>query len=196
MMLGDYMLVKFCVKNYKNFKDEVVLDFNAKRDYQFNKNCIRNNLLNKVIIFGYNGAGKSNIGFALFDIVGTLTDKRVDIDQENNFLNADSKEDIAEFYYEFKFNDNELVYRYKKSEFKKLVFEELYLNNEKIYDYNFIDQKGNYENLGLIEADTLNFEYFESNMSILKYIANNTIQSENSIIRELMQFVTKMCYYI
>ena len=32
-------------------------------------------------------------------------------------------------------------------------------------------------------------------MAILKYIANNTIQSENSIVRKLMQFVTKMLWF-
>ena len=49
--------------------------------------------------------------------------------------------------------------------------------------------------LNIIEANTLNFEYYESNMAILKYIANNTIQSENSIVRKLMQFVTKMLWF-
>ena len=194
-MRGDNMLVKFSVKNYKNFKEQIVIDFNVKRDYQFNKKCIKNDLLNKIIIFGHNGVGKSNIGFALFDIVGTLTDKRVDIDQENNFLNADSKENVAEFEYEFRFNDNYIKYNYKKSEFKKLVYEELFLNDEKIYDYDFIEKKGNYEKLNLIEADTLNFEYYESNMAILKYVANNTIQSEKSVVKELMQFVTRMLWF-
>lgn len=194
-MIGDNMLVKFCVKNYKNFKEKIVIDFNVKRDYQFNKNCIKNDLLNKIIIFGHNGVGKSNIGFAIFDIVGTLTDKRIDPDQGNNYLNADSQETIAEFNYEFKFKNNILKYNYKKSEFKKIVFEELILNDEKIFEYDFIEHKGNYYNLKLIEADTLNFEFDDPNMAILKYIANNTIQSKDSIIKELMQFVRNMLWF-
>ena len=193
--MGDNMLVKFSVKNYKNFKEKIAIDFDVKRDYKFNKQCIKNNLLNKIIIFGYNGVGKSNLGFALFDIVGTLTDKRYDSDQVNNFLNADSNENVAEFEYEFRFGNNNIKYNYKKSEFKKLVFEELFFNNEKVYDYDFIHKKGNYINLKLIEADTLNFEYYESNMAILKYVANNTIQSDNSVVKELMQFVTKMLWF-
>ena len=196
MMLGDRMLVKFSVKNYKNFKDKIVLDFSVKRDYQFNKKCIKNNLLNKIIIFGHNGEGKSNIGYALFDIVGTLTDKMTDLNQENNFINADSDSQIAEFNYEFKFDDNDVIYNYKKVEFKKIIFEELYINGEKIFEYDFNNKKMNKDaKLDIIEANTLNFEYYESNMAILKYIANNTIQSEKSIVRQLMQFVTKMLWF-
>ena len=195
-MIGDRMLVKFSVKNYKNFKDEITLDFNAKRDYKFNTNCIKNELLNKIMIFGKNGVGKSNIGYALFDIVGTLTDKMVDANQENNFINADSDSPIAEFNYEFKFDNDKVIYKYQKTEFKKILFEELYVNDEKIYDYDFKDKKmNNSVNLDIIGASTLNFEYYESNMAILKYIANNTIQAENSIIRQLMQFVTKMLWF-
>lgn len=195
-MSGDKMLVKFSVKNFKNFKDEIVLDFRVKRDYQFNKNCIKNSLLNKIVIFGHNGEGKSNFGYALFDIVGTLTDKRTSGEQEENYLNADSNSSVAEFSYEFKFNNNIVIYRYKKSEFRKLVYEELNINDKRIYDYDFVNKKiNNYDNWDIIEAGTLNFEYYESNMAVLKYIANNTIQSENSIIKQLMQFVTKMLWF-
>lgn len=195
-MTGDKMLVKFSVKNFKNFKDEIVLDFRVKRDYQFNKNCIKNDLLNKVIIFGHNGEGKSNIGYALFDIVSTLTDKRTSNEQEENYLNADSNSSYAEFFYEFKFDNNDVIYKYKKSEFKKLLYEELYINDKKIYDYDFVNKKiNNYDNWNVIEASTLNFEYYESNIAVLKYIANNTIQSDKSVIKQLMQFVTKMLWF-
>lgn len=195
-MTGDKMLVKFSVKNFKNFKDEIVLDFRVKRDYQFNKNCIKNDLLNKVIIFGHNGEGKSNIGYALFDIVSTLTDKRTSNEQEENYLNADSNSSYAEFFYEFKFDNNDVIYKYKKSEFKKLLYEELYINDKKIYDYDFANKKiNNYDNWNVIEASTLNFEYYESNIAVLKYIANNTIQSDKSVIKQLMQFVTKMLWF-
>lgn len=196
MNLGDKMLEKFSVKNYKNFRDEIVLDFKVKHDYKFNEKGITNSLLSKIIIFGHNGVGKSNIGYALFDIVGTLTDKRTDEEQENNFINADSDSDVAEFKYEFLFNNNKIIYKYRKSEFRKLLYEELYVNGEKIYNYDFIKKEmNNFDKLGVIEASTLNFEYYESNMSVLRYIANNTIQSENSIIKQLMQFVTKMLWF-
>ena len=34
------MLKKFKVKNYKNFKDEIIIDFENHGEYQFNKDCI------------------------------------------------------------------------------------------------------------------------------------------------------------
>lgn len=42
-------------------------------NYGFNKNLIRNGLVNKAMIVGKNGCGKTSFGFALFDIVYTLT---------------------------------------------------------------------------------------------------------------------------
>ena len=88
------MLIKFTVENYKNFKDPISLDFSATHDYKFNNNCIKNGLLSKVVIYGPNSSGKTNFGFALFDIVGVLTDKQTEALQrdENSFINADSDE--------------------------------------------------------------------------------------------------------
>ena len=195
-MLGDKsMLEKFSVKNYKNFKNEISIDFTEKHDYKFNENCIRDGVLNKVIIFGDNGVGKSNFGYALFDIVGTLTDKNTMPFQAADFLNADSDSKVAEFSYEFKFENDLIRYNYKKSEFKKIVFEELYINNEKIYDYDFIKKSFGNINMKLVNAETLNFEYYESNMAILRYIANNTTQNDSSIIKKIMQFVTRMLWF-
>lgn len=195
-MLGDKnMLEKFSVKNYKNFKNEISIDFTEKHDYKFNENCIKDGVLNKIIIFGDNGVGKSNFGYALFDIVGTLTDKNTMPFQGNDFLNADSDSKVAEFSYEFKFDNDIVKYNYKKSEFKKIVFEELYINNDKIYDYDFLKKSFGISNMSLINAETLNFEYYESNIAILRYIANNTTQTDKSIIKKIMQFVTKMLWF-
>lgn len=195
-MLGDNnMLEKFSVKNYKNFKNEISIDFTEKHDYKFNQHCIKDGVINKAIIFGDNGEGKSNFGYALFDIVGTLTDKNTIPEQSNDFLNADSDSKVSEFLYEFKFGEDLVKYNYKKSEFKKIIFEELYVNDIKIFDYDFSEKRFGVSNMGLINANTLNFEYHETNMSVLRYIANNTTQTEESIIKRLMQFVMKMLWF-
>ena len=67
------MLKKFKVNNFKNFKNDLVVDFSNKRDYDFNTQLIKNNLINKIIIYGYNNSGKSNLGFAIMDITTHLT---------------------------------------------------------------------------------------------------------------------------
>lgn len=192
---AKFMLKKFKVKNYKNFKEELSLDFTEKHDYKFNEYCIKNNIINKAIIFGNNGEGKSNLGYALFDIVGTLTDKKTINEQVNNFLNADSDCEYAEFYYEFEFNQDDVKYIYKKSEFKKMIYEELYINDEKIYDYDFNNKKFGTYNMEKIKAETLNFEYYESNIAILRYIVNNTTLPDDSGVKKIMNFATKMLYF-
>ena len=60
---SDIMLCKFKVKGYKGFDNEIVLDFEKHKDYQFNKNLIKDDVINKAIIYGKNGSGKTNIGF-------------------------------------------------------------------------------------------------------------------------------------
>ena len=67
------MLTKFSVENYKSFKDKITLDLTKSHDYDFNKEAINDKgIIKNAIIFGKNGCGKSNLAFALFDIVTTL----------------------------------------------------------------------------------------------------------------------------
>ena len=62
------MLKRFVVKNYKNFRDEIVFDFGNIAGYQFNQDCLYGNLISKAIIYGRNATGKSNLGNAVLDI--------------------------------------------------------------------------------------------------------------------------------
>jgi AAA15 family ATPase/GTPase len=63
------MLKLFEVKGFKNFQNPITLNFADVRDYKFNTNCITNGLISKLIIYGKNAIGKSNLGLALFGIV-------------------------------------------------------------------------------------------------------------------------------
>ena len=108
------MLKRFEVENFKGFKDRLVFDLTA-REYEFNKNLVVNGIVNKGIVYGKNGIGKSNLGIALFDIVLHLTDKeRMPLQYLSNYLNLDSMKQYAEFKYCFVFDDDEVVYEYKK----------------------------------------------------------------------------------
>ena len=68
------MLKRFEVENFKGFNDKIVFDLTA-REYSFNPLLVNNGIVNKAIIYGKNGIGKSSLGIALFDIVRHLTDK-------------------------------------------------------------------------------------------------------------------------
>ena len=194
---GKNMLVRFTVENYKSFKEPITLDFQGRRDYRYNNQCIRNGLLSKVVIYGANSSGKSNFGFALFDIVGLLTDKNTIPNQndELTFINADSDSDVATFTYVFKKQNDYITYSYKKKKPKVITYEELYINDTKIFSYDFESKKFDLVNMGTIFADSLNFDYFENNFAILRYIANNTNQPESSYVKFIMNFVSHMLWF-
>ena len=63
------MLVKFSVSNFKSFRENFEIDFTKVYNYDFNTECIKNNCINNAIVYGRNGVGKSNLGFAIFDII-------------------------------------------------------------------------------------------------------------------------------
>lgn len=196
-MLGDNMLVKFTVSNYKSFYKPITLDFTETHDYKFNTQCVKNGLLSKITIYGPNASGKSNLGFALFDIVGLLTDKHTEPRQldEASFINADSDTKIAHFEYTFKKDIHTIRYAYKKAKPTAIVFEELYIDEEKVYSYDFKARHGEFSRMNLVCAENLNFEYFENNFAILRYIANNTIQPEDSYVKFVMNFVSHMLWF-
>ena len=189
------MLSRFSVKGFKNFKDEFIIDFNDIHDYKFNEHCIKNGFINKMIIYGKNAVGKSNLGYAIFDIMCHLTDNHFTIGVYDNYLNANSEVDYAEFKYEFKFENNIVKYHYKKTNNRKLLYEELFIDNQQIFEYDFKEKTGAFDGLGIINAETLNFDFKDENLSVLRYIANNSDFEINSPVRMLMTFVSKMLLF-
>ncbi len=189
------MLKSFSVKNYKNFKDEITLDFSKYNDYQFNKSIIHNGLISKSIIIGKNGSGKTNFGLAIFDLTLHLIDRQQIMQQLQYYLNASSTEDFASFSYEFVFDNDVVLYKYRKNNPKSLLYEELYLNNNLIFSFNFITNKRDIKNLSLIGAENLNFSFKDSGISILRYIANNANLPKTSVIMKLMNFVGSMLWF-
>lgn len=185
------MLKKFEVKGYKNFKKKFVFDFSKVRDYKFNGEVIQNGLVNTAIIYGQNAVGKTNFGNAIMDIKSNLFNDSLMHSMED-YLNADMKEDVAEFSYEFKFNDNDVIYQYQKSTEFTLRYEELKINNDIIFQYDHKENKMIKENLKMINADTLNWQFVENFPSIFAYVANNISLQNDSPIRQLFNFIKGM----
>lgn len=126
-------IVNFKVKGYKGFDEEIKMDFEKYKEYQFNKNIIKNDIINKAIIYGKKGSGKNNIGFSLFDINFHLTDKNMEPLISSNHLNMDGNHKYAEFYYKFKFENDSVIYKYRKESLYKLLYE--IFNNKEIIEY-------------------------------------------------------------
>ena len=193
------MLKKFSVKNYRQFNEILEFDLTAN-NYSFNPECIKQNLVKLALIYGENGTGKTNLGWALFDIVSHLTDNNSHI-ETNNYLNAFSKEKYAEFKFEFKFSDRyqkikTLIYEYQKNENSVLISEKIIIDNNVVLNYNLNQPLMT----TLSGAETLNKNINPSqNLSAVKYIYNNTSldkrNQDNVIFIKFIEFINHILYF-
>ena len=187
------MLKLFEVKGFKNFKDWITLDFSDVQNFSFNQDCITDQILGKVIVYGRNSVGKSNLGLAMFDIVSHLTSKNVTPGLYNYYLNSDTAGQYAEFHYVFVFDHYHVDYSYQKDEKQNLVFEKLSINDQLIFEYDYNLDRGNLEGIKSI-APTLNW-VFQDMDCILKYVVNNTVLEDKHPLRQMMYFVTHMLWF-
>ena len=187
------MLKLFECENFKGFKDKISFNLQCG-NYDFNKKLTKNGVVNKAIIFGINGSGKSNLGIAIFDIVSHLTDKqRMPSNYLFSYLNLDSDKEFATFKYVFNFDGDEIVYEYGKQNPTYLIYEKLTLNGKEILNYNYFIKDNNFisENL----KKDLNIDLIDNKISIIKYIYKNTLTDNDSPITKLVQFVEGMLWY-
>lgn len=201
------MLRKFEVKNYKNFRETISVDFTNVHDYRYNEYCVKNDLISKMIIYGKNAEGKSNLGSAIFDMINDVQMGRNPYFYRNDqrlYKNANAKDsDLVEFFYSFQFDDDIVNYEYKKKDAYNTVFERLSLNNQIVFYYDSENEEQDFSNLGVINANELNWEeFFESSNddtestrpTALRYIIYNTVQKDGSIIYKLTQFIKGIRY--
>lgn len=200
------MLKEFSVKNYKNFKEEVCINFCDTAGYQFNDECITDGMISKMLIYGRNATGKTNLGRAIGDIFYIVRGGIRHID-EGTFLNADSREDSATFAYDFQFGEHELRYRYKRLASWGLKEEELLIGQEIIYQCDFFNNEYRFDNLQYVGAEDTsveryleNFIYDEDNteegaelqLPFLRWLINNVALKNDSLLLKLSEFVRGM----
>ena len=189
------MLKKFTVKNYKNFKDEISLDFSKIAGYQFNKDSVSMGLIGKMLIYGRNATGKTNFGRALLDIERLMYDMSRN-GEKSVLINADSRDDTAKFIYEFKFGNDEVIYKYSRFANAELCDEELSINGNVIFKCDFKNNKFDFQGLNIISAETVNTNRYliQDNdvLSFLRWLINNTSFSYNSVLIKLSEYVNKM----
>ena len=189
------MLRKFTLKNFKNFKDELVLDLSKVNNYEFSTKAIRNKIVKTALIYGENASGKSNLGYGLFDIILHLTDKEKNLNFYRLYGNLEKKNAVTEFCYEFEFEEGTLQYQYKKQSAQELLEEKIWINKELLLWYDFSSHEGN---VLLKGAQTLNTDLTEKNISFVKYVFNNTVLEKNStnlIFIKFMKFVDDMLWF-
>ena len=141
------MLEKFKVSNFRSFNHPLEIDFTNVHDYKFSQSALSDGLVGKLLVYGANASGKSNLGFALFDIVATLTDKNIGPLNNNIgfYLNGDCDQPVARFEYHFRFNNDLIIYCYEKSSLYELQKESLTLNGIELFDYSFVSKTGQFK---------------------------------------------------
>lgn len=189
------MLKKFSVKGYRNFKETITLDLSKKGKYDFQKNLIQNGIVNKGIIYGKNGSGKSNLGRALFDIEKNLminnSQNMFAIDMNPTFCCLDSKED-AFFSYTFIFDQDELVYEYTKSGAFSITSEKILMNGKLMFLY---DGDKNHVVSNFPGTEKLSFSSMSEGLSALLFLYRTFEFDTNSPISKLFRFVSGMLWF-
>ena len=173
------MLRRFEVKNFKNFNDWFYFDLSDVKDYQFNPECVENNIVSKSLIYGPNGCGKTNLGRAIFDIKTHLTDHKTNENYLSNYLHAGSNSKLAEFKFIFQFGNDVLEYAYGKKSVDKLVYETVTINDKAVISLD--RRKNNTAMVDLPGAENLNRDLGDSDISVVKYVKNNTVLTNNSL---------------
>ncbi len=199
------MLKRFALKNYKNFKKEIEIDFGGVAGYQFSSDCIFDGVITKMLIYGRNATGKTNLGRAVMDIKTTMLGG-IRFAGNGVFLNADSSESTAKFSYTFVFGEREVEYRYTRLSNYELQDEMLIIDGKIIFSCNFETGNYNFDNLNYIEAETANIdrylqsldgseaveESFEPKLPFLRWLISNVALKSDSILIKLANYVGRM----
>lgn len=189
------MIKKFSVENFRSFKDKITIDFSTSRDYDFNKELIKNGLINKALIYGPNSSGKSNLGFALMDITAHLTDNGTNQPYLHyRFpINLESGKNEILFEYVFNFGNKDIIYKYSKDHNLSLLKEEIIVNNKTIFFYDYI--KSTYSNQ-IEDVKTINLKNRSENISALKFIRNNAFSlSKDNPAKLIVDFANHMLWF-
>ncbi len=192
------MLKRFEVTNFKQFKS-LAWDFSKVRNYDFSMDCLidssHGKFVKTALVYGRNSSGKSNLGFALFDIVQHLVDKIKKPDAYIYYANADHPTEPVRFKYTFLLDGKEVVYSYSKTSSLDLLGESLFIDNEEVFLWDEIKKVHRFDRLSSFGFKNLNFVYKDSKLSFLRYLANNSPLSQDSPIRKLMNFVGSMLWF-
>ena len=186
------MLTKFTVSNYRGFKEPTALDLSHPRDYSFNTEYVTNGVVTNALIIGPNASGKSNLLSALVDIRTNFFapgNSFGPIDADEGFLNANSMLQEATFEYEFLFDGARVLYRYAKAADRGIKEEVLSLNDKIVFDYSVKDGLRD-SNLGLIDAQSLNWTFSDEYSSALAYVSSNAPVQKNGVLDRLRSFTS------
>ncbi|MCR4712987.1 MAG: ATP-binding protein, partial [Treponemataceae bacterium] len=172
-------------------------DFSTTGNYTFNTEAVKNGIVKTAVMYGKNASGKSSIGLAIFDIVGTLTDNLSSPQKYENYENRFSQKGFVSFEYVFSFDNKDIIYSYTKSRFREIISERLTINNKTLVEYNRFKDKDNFK-LEMAGTENVNLNLSQLNFSILRFIKSNVIlekNEENDLFEKMYTFVSRMLLF-
>lgn len=97
----------------------------------------------------------------------------------------------AKFKYEFKFGNDEIIYKYSRFANTELCDEELSINGNIIFKCNFKNNKFDFKDLNRMNTN-LYFMHDNHALSFLRWFVYNTTFSDDSVLIQLFEYVRKM----
>lgn len=190
------MLTKFSVKNFRNFSTRLTFDLSSQ-SYEFNSNAVNDGYIQHSIVYGPNGGGKSNLGLAMVDPVSHIVESPFVMPSLNsNYLNAGPNGGIAEFEFEFKIDNEKVVYQYGKKSRTQLVYESLSISEKRVLH---IDRRSSTKaEINLPGTEHLKADVGNSEISLIKYIKSNAILDNDKIsntFSSLINFIEGMVFF-
>jgi AAA15 family ATPase/GTPase len=163
------MLKKFTVTNTTSFEKKLEFDLSSIKNYEFNTDCLKDNVVKTALIYGKNASGKSNLGWAMFDIIEHLTDFNTKQLPRGNFLNYLSDNLVATFEYVFFIDNVDIQYSYTKTANRLLQTEQLKIDGKQVINHTV----GNPIDTCLEGTETLQKNIDNPELSALRYIERN-----------------------
>lgn len=191
------MLAEFKVRNYKNFRDDLLFSLESGKNYEFNQEAVQNGIVKDSVVIGYNASGKTNLGYAIMDIVSHLTDKSESQEREKPNLfysNLYTQDEMVYFKYKFKFDSSFVEYAYEKKSVHRVIRETVKIDEKKVLvndgDTFFVHLKG---------SENLNLDNWDNSISLVRYAYANTILDKEDkdcqIFLKFMKFVNQMLWF-
>lgn len=179
------MLCQFTFKNFKSYKYETILDFQAANDKELSNTLLRNEgsdacFLPVISIYGPNGGGKSGVIEALCFFISAISNPIYSLTKRYSYVTM-----FLDDYEPFKFDDNsqneptefDVYYRVDNYEFHYF----LSFYNKEIHEEYLFRRK-----LGAKKSSTI-FERSEGNITLGNCLKSNRINIE---VKETMPFLS------
>lgn len=191
------MLAKFAVTNYRGFRKRIEWDLSRPGDYAFNTAAIQDGIVKNGIVYGENGAGKSNLGLAVFDIANHLSHKWKKPDYYLNYACAAAHHRPVDFEYTFALGGHALTYKYSKvsADLKgNIVREELAADGRTLLlkDGDTLEIG---EEFGLTENAVQSLKDSANNISIVNYLLSSVPLPPGHALLLLRDFVENMLFF-